>query len=162
MQHDTNNIIIRPDKKKPFVAPEGFGPKKRGKISKKKETLLEILREDFHFDPIKKYLKLFTNAEIVYDDLIDTYLDNEKRGAMPAADLNALGNSTGQMQASLNNIIKFTFPTLKTMEVQGGTGTAPIFLINTGQPIVALPPGQGAIDVTPEVPLIDKPAPDLS
>lgn len=108
--------------------------RKKGKLSKQAQTFLEIMKESFGFEPAKEFIELYANEQTLYQELYLRYTNRRKRAKMSAAEIHMFWKLHAELKDTLKTFIKYSYPTLRTMDVKGGPGQVPIFNINLGIP----------------------------
>ena len=107
---------------------------KTGKLSKSAKTFLDIMKESFGFEPAKEFIELYANEQALYQELYLRYTSKTKRRRMVPADIHMFWKLHAELKDTLKTFIKYSYPTLRTMDVKGDAGTRPIFNINLGVP----------------------------
>lgn len=138
-----NNLIKKQPKTKALVKSD---ERKVGKLSKKAQTFLDIMKESFGFEPAKEFIELYSNEQTLYQELFLRYTDKLKRRRMHKTDVAMFWRLHAELKDTLKTFIKYSYPTLRTMDVKGDLGQRPVFNINLG-----VPPAPEIKDVTPTI-----------
>jgi hypothetical protein len=107
---------------------------KEGKISKTSATFLAIMKEEFGFEPAKEFIELYSNEQYLYQELYLRFTNKNKRRRMSILDINTFWKLHAELKDTLKTFIKYSYPTLRTMDMKGDGGSRPIFNINLGVP----------------------------
>lgn len=134
------NLIKKSKKTKALVK-----ERETGKLSKQAKTFLGIMKESFGFEPAREFIELYANEQTLYQELYLRYTNKTKRRYMKPIDINMFWKLHAELKDTLKTFIKYSYPTLRTMDVKGGTGARPIFNINLG-----IPPEPEIKNVTPK------------
>ena len=118
----------------------------KGNLSKKATTFLSICKENFGFEPAKEFIEIYSKEQELYQELYLEFTDKEKRPKMSEADVGLFWRLHSEIKDSLKMFMKYSYPTLRAMNVQGNIGVTPIFNINLGAP----PEIEEVTNVTPE------------
>lgn len=118
----------------------------KGNLSKKATTFLAICKENFGFEPAKEFIGIYSKEQELYQELYLEFTDKEKRPKMSEADVGLFWKLHSEIKDSLKLFMKYSYPTLRAMNVQGNIGVTPIFNIQLGAP----PEIEEVTNVTPE------------
>ena len=106
----------------------------KGNLSKKATTFLAICKENFGFEPAREFIEIYSKEQELYQELYLEFTDKEKRPKMSEADVGLFWQLHAQIKDSLKLFMKYSYPTLRAMNVQGNLGVTPIFNIQLGAP----------------------------
>ena len=118
----------------------------KGNLSKKATTFLAICKENFGFEPAKEFIGIYSKEQELYQELYLEFTDKDKRPLMSEADVGLFWKLHSEIKDSLKLFMKYSYPTMRAMNVQGNLGIRPIFNINLGAP----PEIEQVTTVTPE------------
>ena len=138
-----NNLIKKKKTKKTSAATKKRESKK-GLPSKKAQTLLAILQDNYKLEPIGEFVAVYSDEQILYQELMLKYKSEKKRVLMTAEELERLWYLHKEIKDSHKTLIKYSYPIMRAMELTGDTGKAPIFNITVvptttpdGSPVTA-------------------------
>ena len=118
----------------------------KGNLSKKATTFLAICKEEFGFEPAKEFINLYAKEQELYQELYLEYTHSDTREVMCEASITMFWTLHREIKDSLKTFMKYSYPTLRAMNVQGNLGVTPIFNIQLGAP----PEIEEVTNVTPE------------
>jgi len=148
----TKNIPAQ--KKKGFTGVRGKGGKRAGALSKKAQTFLELCKENFQFDPAKEFIGMYSKVKLRFEELDVQFNTPTRRANMTPAERAEYWHLYDKITDALKVFLKFSFPTLKSMDVSGDTGGTSIFHINIPAPVdIQRVDSDGkTINITPQKP----------
>ena len=143
----TKSLIKKAKKSSPFKAlPES----KDGKLSKERQTFLQIVKENFGFEPAREFINMYTNEQELYQDLHHKMKDEKRRAKMTDEEKGLFWRLHTEIKESLKTVMRYSYPSLKSAEIKGSGGPAPVFNINLGFADKPMKSANPVIDVTPE------------